>query len=270
MPVMRIGEESGLSWDAVNAAIRLYQRGGIENLRPKQRGRNQGTGRILSPDQEENICQTLYTKKPYQLGLVVHNTGFTVWLWSLERVRQFIEKEHGLRLSNACLSLYLNRWGLRLEKKSLSPIERCTPEIQQWLKNNFMGKREPDFRRAYWVVRKTIIATIQNNPYQAPRKKRLSVVTAINGKKNGDDYWSVYQGNFTKERQNGFMKFLCLQSDRKVLLIRTSEEHFTHLKIERFKTKNQNKIEIIPPLLTGEIEKLYQQQEAIEAARTGK
>lgn len=263
LPVMKIAEVCGLSWDSVNAAIKLYGQRGIEGLRPKLRGRKQGTGRILTSNQENSIRHSLYMKKPYQLGLEDPDRNYTIRLWSLERVGQYIQNECGVRLSNACISLYLDRWGLRLNPKKLPPLKRCTKEIQLWLEENFTGHREHDLNRAYWIVRKTI----QRNPYLAPRKQRLSIVTAISGKKNEEDYWCVYKGSFTKERQIGFMKFLLLQSERKPIIIRTSEEHFTHLKIEQFKSKNSNKIEIIPPLLPAEREVLLDRQKIIEDAR---
>ena len=46
--VMQIVEQTGLSWAAVNAALRLYGSGGAAALKPQVRGKKMGTGRHLS------------------------------------------------------------------------------------------------------------------------------------------------------------------------------------------------------------------------------
>jgi transposase len=45
MPVMQIVEHSGLSWCAVNAAIRAYATAGAAALKPACAARKQGSGR---------------------------------------------------------------------------------------------------------------------------------------------------------------------------------------------------------------------------------
>ena len=50
--VMQIVEQTGLSWAAVNAALRLYGAGGAAALKPQVRGKKMGTGRHLSAEQE--------------------------------------------------------------------------------------------------------------------------------------------------------------------------------------------------------------------------
>ena len=49
---MQIVEQTGLSWAAVNAALRLYGAGGAAALKPQVRGKKMGTGRHLSAEQE--------------------------------------------------------------------------------------------------------------------------------------------------------------------------------------------------------------------------
>ena len=49
---MKIAELTGLSWGAVNTALKLYKQGGTSALKPKRRGRKIGTERSLSIEQE--------------------------------------------------------------------------------------------------------------------------------------------------------------------------------------------------------------------------
>ena len=69
MPVMQIVEHSGLSWYAVNAAIRRYLAEGAGALKPAARGRKAGSGRSLSEEQEAAIRQIICDKRPEQLKM---------------------------------------------------------------------------------------------------------------------------------------------------------------------------------------------------------
>ena len=59
MPVMKIVERSGLSWHAVNAAIKKYSVEGVTALKPVARGKKQGSGRMLSEAQEAAVRQII-------------------------------------------------------------------------------------------------------------------------------------------------------------------------------------------------------------------
>ncbi len=62
--VMQIVEQTGLSWTGVNTALRLYSAGGAGALKPGIRGKKSGSGRSLSPAQEQAIAQTICDKRP--------------------------------------------------------------------------------------------------------------------------------------------------------------------------------------------------------------
>ena len=69
MPIMQIVELSGLSWYAVNAAIRCYRTAGTAALKPAARSKKPGGGRILSEAQESAIQQMICDKRLEQLKL---------------------------------------------------------------------------------------------------------------------------------------------------------------------------------------------------------
>ena len=72
--VMQIVELTGLSWTAVNTALRLHGAGASATLKPGIRGKKPGSGRSLSPEQEQNIAQTICDKRPEQLKM-----DFALW-----------------------------------------------------------------------------------------------------------------------------------------------------------------------------------------------
>ena len=75
----------------VRVAIDLYEEGGMAALKPKERGREPGYGRILTPDQEAHIRQLIMDKRPEQLKM-----DFA--LWTRAAVGELIARECGVRL----------------------------------------------------------------------------------------------------------------------------------------------------------------------------
>ena len=66
---MAVAELTGLSWGAVNAALKAYGAGGLEALRPKARGRKTGTKRLLSPEREAEVRKLICDKRPEQMKM---------------------------------------------------------------------------------------------------------------------------------------------------------------------------------------------------------
>ena len=114
---MQIVEQTGLSWAAVNAALRLYGLGGAAALKPKVRGKKMGTGRHLSAEQELEIQRTICDRRPEQLKM-----DFA--LWSRPAVKQLIERSYGLALSVRAVGNYLARWGFTPQKPIKKAYER--------------------------------------------------------------------------------------------------------------------------------------------------
>ena len=61
--VMQIVEQTGLSWTAVNTALRLHSAGSASQLKPGIRGKKPGSGRSLTPAQEQAVVQTICDKQ---------------------------------------------------------------------------------------------------------------------------------------------------------------------------------------------------------------
>lgn len=103
--VMQIARQTGLSWTAVNTAMRLHSEGLMAPLKPGIRGKKPGSRRSLSPEKEQSIAQTICDKRPEQLKM-----DFA--LWSRPAVRQHIELSLGIKMSIRAVGNYLTRWGL--------------------------------------------------------------------------------------------------------------------------------------------------------------
>lgn len=98
--VMQIVALSGLSHPTVRATIDLFVADGWAGIRPAQRGRTPGDGRVLSQAQEDAIQRMIIDKRPEQLKMDFH-------LWSRAAVGQLIEQEFGIKLQVRSIGKYL-------------------------------------------------------------------------------------------------------------------------------------------------------------------
>lgn len=130
MPVMQIVEHSGLSWYAVNAAIRRYSEAGASALKPDARSKKPGSGRVLSEAQEAAVRQIICDKRPEQLKMEFA-------LWNRSAVAQLIERECGISLSVRGVGNYLKRWGFTPQKPIKKAYEQRPEAVQEWLNKDY-------------------------------------------------------------------------------------------------------------------------------------
>ena len=244
IPVMRIVKEIGLSWPAVKATIKRYEEGGIEALKPRQRGKKEGTGRLLTPEQEIELCNILYRKRPWQVGLRCQNRDRCLHLWNREAVKQLVHDKCGISLSERGLAKYLERWGFPARKQHENQIQRCSRDVQRWLGENYdklSQRREKEFVEIFWISRKSITV---NHPHQdeSRRSKKLTMASVID--RSGKEHWLVFRGNFDSEKQISLLKALRTWSRKKPLLIRDKMSNFNGVS----QLLADEKIEIFPPL----------------------
>ncbi len=72
--IMQIFTLTGLSYPTVKHSIELYERGSWVALRPADRGRSKGQGRVLSMEQEDAVRGSIIDQRPEQLKM-----DFCLW-----------------------------------------------------------------------------------------------------------------------------------------------------------------------------------------------
>ena len=93
-----------------------HKRQGAAALRPKKRGRQVGTDRHLTPEQEKEIQNKITEKTPDQLKM-----NFA--LWTRRAVCELIKQEYGLSMPIRTCGEYLKRWGFTPQKPAKRPYE---------------------------------------------------------------------------------------------------------------------------------------------------
>jgi transposase len=127
---MAIAELTGLSWGAVNTALKAYGSGGLDALRPKARGRKTGTKRLLSAEQEAEVRKLICDKRPEQMKMPFA-------LWTRAAVRQLILERFGIALAVRSVGEYLGRWGFTPQKPLKRAYEQQPEAVKAWLDTEY-------------------------------------------------------------------------------------------------------------------------------------
>ncbi|ABL01155.1 winged helix-turn-helix domain-containing protein [Pelobacter propionicus] len=245
VPVMKIVEASGLSWPAVNAAIKHYTAGGESALKPAQRGRKLGTGRSLTEEQENELRNIFYTKRPWQLG--IRGSSRKLFLWNRDAVMQLIEQKCGVRLSVRCVAKYLERWGFSSMKRHQQPKELCSKHVKKWLDENYekIGERAKiENAGIYWINKKSVDTIKKPTSENNSRSPKLSLIYVISNK--GKEHWMFIKGKYTQDKQIKFLKALINGLNKHVILIRDDFKYYSGKQVVDWVFDNKNKIELHP------------------------
>lgn len=225
MPVMRIVEHSGLSWYAVNAAIRAYLSAGAAALKPAARGKKQGSGRSLSESQERAVRQIICDKRPEQLKLEFA-------LWNRAAVMQLIERECGIKLSVRGVGNYLRRWGFTPQKPIKKAYEQSPEAVRAWLDNEYPAieqRARAEGAEVHWGDETAVVNTDVRGRSYAPAGKtpvtfavggtrhKLSMIATVTNQ--GKTRWMMIDDAFNADRLIEFLEILVRDAGRKVFLI---------------------------------------------------
>lgn len=222
--VMQIVELTGLSWPAVRRAIDLFEGGGMAALKPKARGREQGDGRSLTPDQEDHIRKLIIDKRPKQLKMEFA-------LWTRGAVGELIERECGVKLRVRAVGNYLKRWGFTSQKPITRAYERRPEAIKKWLDEEYpdIAKRaKAEEGEIHWGDETALVNTDVRGRSYAPKgqtpvtstpgtRQKLSMISAVTNQ--GKARWMIIDGNFDAEKLIEFLEALIKDAVRKIFLV---------------------------------------------------
>jgi transposase len=220
-----ISDLTGLSWGAVNTALKLYKAGGMAALEPKKRGRKAGSCRHLTPEQENRIQKLICDKRPEQLKMKFA-------LWTRGAVKDLIFREFSLNLSIRCVGDYLHRWGFTPQKPIKRAYEQQPAAVQQWLDEEYPqieAKALEEKAEIHWGDETSVVNTDVRGRSYAPRGKtpetravwgsreKFSMISTVTNQ--GKCRWMIIDGAFNSERLIEFMEQLIKDAERKVFLI---------------------------------------------------
>ena len=109
-----IEELTGVRQNRASEIWTAYQRSGEAALEVNRGGRPEGSGRILLPEEETEIRETIVSRQPKEFGI-------PGCLWTLKKVCAYVWKTYRKKMTDGCASDYMRRWGLSSQR----PVKRA-------------------------------------------------------------------------------------------------------------------------------------------------
>lgn len=226
-----ISEIVGICHTHVSTIWQMYQKGGIEALKPKVRGRKHGEQRNLTAEQEAVVKKLLVDKTPDQLKLQFA-------LWTRDAVRLAIKQEFGIDLPPRTITDYLKRWGFTPQKPTKRAYEQNPVAVQNWLETSYpeiAARAKKEKAEIHWGDE----TGVQNDAYNAKgfAPKGQTPIVRLNAKRAGINMISsiTNQGKVRfmlyKETMTApvFIKFLSrLVKDAKSKIFLILDNHRVH------------------------------------------
>jgi transposase len=246
--VSEVARQCELSTHTVVEAHKAYRRGGWSAVNIRRMGRPFGSGRMLTPEQENRIQQLIQDRTPDQLKLVYA-------LWTRQAVSELIETVYGVRLSVRNMGKYLKRWGFTPQRPLKKAYEQSPAAVSKWVNEEYpkiaaqakqegaeiqrgdeTGLRSDDVRdRGYAPKGKTPVVLANAN------RAKLSVISTVTNK--GQMRWKVLSGALNARLLIGFMKRLVHGRQKRILLILDNLRVHYSKAVKKWLKENADKIE---------------------------
>ncbi len=117
--------QCSMSRHAANRAWQLYKKKGWLALETRRTGRPEGSGHLLTDEQQGETQRLISDKMPDQLKLPYA-------LWSRKAVRQLIKERYGVELAARTMTEYMRRWGFTSQKPMRRAMEQRPAEVRRW------------------------------------------------------------------------------------------------------------------------------------------
>lgn len=216
--------QCSMSRHAANRAWQLYKKKGWKALETRRTGRPEGSGQLLTDEQQQETQRLISDKMPDQLKLPFA-------LWTRKAVRQLIKERFGVELAIRTMTEYMRRWGFSAQKPMHRAMEQRPDEVRRWKKQVYpaiAARAKAEGAEIYWGdetgvrsddVRGRSFAKRGRTPMVRVRNKRygrsiISVVSARGGMR-----WMVFKGALNMRTFKRFLSRLIKDAERKVFLI---------------------------------------------------
>ena len=208
---MQLVAQTGLSWTAVNRALKLFAEGGWAALHPLEKGRKLGVDRALSAEQEAQIRALICEKRPEQLKMEFA-------LWTRGAVMQLIEREYGLVMPIRTAGEYLKRWGFTPQKPIKRAYEQRPEAVKAWLDETYPAierQAKAEGGEIHWGDETALVNTDVRGRSYSPRgqtpvtmavggtRQKLSMISTVTNQ--GKSSWMIIDESFNADRLIEFL-----------------------------------------------------------------
>lgn len=120
----------GVRQETVSHWCTAYQRAGTAGLPGPRTGRPVGSGRRLSPAQEDELQDLLLNQQPTALGIPSS-------LWTRAAIRDLIQQRWGVLLPLRTVGAYLWRWGFTPQRPLRHSYRQDPEAVRRWLTEEY-------------------------------------------------------------------------------------------------------------------------------------
>jgi len=214
----------GVARETVSRWWSAYREGGTQVLAGKRSGRPEGSGRLLTDEQENQIIDTLVEETPEALGIPSA-------LWSRAAVGELIRRQGGPPLAERTVGDYLARWGFTPQKPVRKSYRQDDAAVRRWLKATYpriQARARVEGAEIHWAdetgVRSgTFVGrgyAVPGNPPELKVPGQRFTVNMISSVTNqGKVRWMLYTGKMTAVLFVEFLTRLIRRASCKVFLI---------------------------------------------------
>jgi len=125
----------GVSPNAISQWVSLYHDQGEAGLGVNPQGRPMGSGRVLSPEQEDEIRRVVVESTPTEQNLPSGT-------WTRQAIAELIERRLGVALTLQGVGKYLRRWGLTPQKPARQAREQDPEEVRGFIEQTLAEAQE--------------------------------------------------------------------------------------------------------------------------------
>ena len=245
----QIGEIVGVHADTVGRWLKAYESQGAKALKLKVRGRREGSGRRLDPDQERKIRNLLLDKTPDQLKMPYA-------LWTRESVKELVKEQLGIVLPIRTVGHYLKRWGMTPQKPVKQAYEQQPARVRKWLDEEYPdihAKAKEEAAEIYWGDETGLRNDCQHERGYAPKGKTpvirlnakresINMISAITNQ--GKVRFKLFEGGMNATILIDFLKRLVKDAGRKIILILDNLRVHHAKKVKEWLAGKEEQIEI--------------------------
>lgn len=217
-------------------------------------GRPQGTGRHLTPKQEERALRWICGGCPDQLRLPFA-------LWTRRAVQELFRARFEITMPIRTVGLYLERWGMTPQRPTRRAFERDDAAVKRWLRTEYPAiarKAKAEGAEISWGDETGLRSDESRHRGYAPRGKTpilripvrrssLSVISAITNQ--GTVRFMIFKGALSPDILLQFLRRLTRGRKRRVFLILDNLRVHKARKVAEWAERHADLIQIffLPP-----------------------
>lgn len=222
--IAEIAEVLGVARETVSRWWNAYEKGGTDALPGQRTGRPVGSGRKLTPEQEDEIVDAIVAHRPDKFAIPSA-------LWTRAAVQELIQRRFGMVLPIRTVGDYLKRWGLTPQKPIRKSYRQDPEEVAHWIEEEYPAieaRAAAEDAEIHWGDETGVGATthvgrgyaVPQDPPELPHSGSRFGINMISTVTNdGQVRWMVYEGTMTALLFIQFLTHLIQRSERKIFLI---------------------------------------------------